>query len=254
MNVYRYYYDRLKTGEAKLLYCEIYDGIMKLENVIVCERIPSWQECMNDVVDALWMDNTFLTAVWDSHYVKFNEYDDELVVTVRYFYPKQICRQTLTALQDAANRCLRESGALETEADVFTKLGRMHDYLSKKCEYDNEAIGNSEAYIESFNATGCLLSNRCVCEGSADAFKLLCDAIDIPCIFIAGSLTGTGKPLPEGHAWCYVFAGTKWWHLDISQGIANTYGDNVCRRWFMLGEETNRIDHTDYEAPFPHNT
>lgn len=256
MNIYRYYYDHLESDEAKLLYCELYDGLMKFDTVIICEYIPSWDDCMDDVIDALWMDNSFMSIFWDTREVRYYAYEgDEIVVTINYHYSKELCKQMLDAVQVSANKCLRECGALEPGIDDYTKLERLHDYLAIKCEYDLEAKGKSDLYVESYNAAGCLIDHNCVCEGSADAFKLLCDALNVPCIFIKGTLVMDDIDDADnaGHAWCYAFVGTSWWHIDISQGIANTKGNRVCRRWFMLDEDTNRIDHANYELPFPRN-
>ncbi len=84
------------------------------------------------------------------------------------------------------------------------KLKSIHDFLANNIVYDN-TISESNIY----DAYGALITGVCVCEGYAEAFKLLCDREGIPCITVVG--TGDGG----AHKWNMVqMEDNEWYTLD----------------------------------------
>lgn len=113
------------------------------------------------------------------------------------------------------------------------KVKSIHDYLANNIVYDDTI---AEPNI--FDSYGALVTGVCVCEGYAEAFKLLCDRERIPCITVIG--TGNGG----AHKWNMVqMEDGEWYTLD------STWDDqtsNIYYSYFLIGSGT--------KAPFFSNS
>jgi len=99
----------------------------------------------------------------------------------------------------------------------------IHDYVCDLAAYDYEAAalgGQSDAH----SAYGLLLMDKkVVCEGYSKSFKVLCDAVGLPCILVAGEATEyvdkNGLPFFTGisnHMWNAVQIGESWYAVDTT--------------------------------------
>ncbi len=153
---------------------------------------------------------TIVISINTTHYADFND-----VAT------KQ------TAIIEAANK-IKVNGISRHE-----KLKSIHDYLANNIVYDSTI---SEPNI--FDAYGALVTGVCVCEGYAEALKLLCDREGIPCITVMG--TGNGG----AHKWNMVQMEDGEWYL-----LDSTWDDqssNIYYSYFLIGSNT--------KAPFFSNS
>ena len=104
------------------------------------------------------------------------------------------------------------------------KVKSIHDYIANNAEYDTTI---SKANI--FDSYGALVTGLCVCEGYAEAFKLICDREGIPCITVMG--TGGGG----AHKWNMVLMDDgEWYTLD------STWDDqsSIYYSYFLIGSDT----------------
>ena len=113
------------------------------------------------------------------------------------------------------------------------KVKSIHDYIANNAEYDQTI---SKANI--FDAYGALITGICVCEGYAEAFKLICDREGIPCITVIG--TGGGG----AHKWNMVqMEDGEWYTLD------STWDDqsSIYYSYFLIGSDTKaqHFSHSD---------
>lgn len=83
-----------------------------------------------------------------------------------------------------------------------------------------------------------------VCEGYARAMKVLCDAMDIPCILMSGMAAAYPFDTPTQHMWNYVqMEDGKWYAIDatwddpIVEGTNKAISGSETHKWFMLGSE-----------------
>ncbi len=105
------------------------------------------------------------------------------------------------------------------------KLKSIHDYLANNIVYDN-TISKSNIY----DVYGALINGVCVCEGYAEAFKLLCDREGIPCITVVG--TGNGG----AHKWNMVqMEDGEWYTLDATW---DDQGSKTYYSYFIIGSNT----------------
>ncbi len=114
-------------------------------------------------------------------------------------------------------------------------VSSVHDYLCNSIYYPDL---NSADYIgNSHDAYGALVEGRAVCQGYAEAFKLICDYYKIPSVCITGTANG------GAHMWNAVQMDDGLWYLlDITwddqteKATAQIYYD-----FFLIGLNTKDI-------------
>ena len=108
------------------------------------------------------------------------------------------------------------------------KLKLINDYLANNIVYDSNVETNPAS--NDFDVYGALINGLCVCEGYAEAFKLLCDREGIPCITVVG--TGNGG----AHKWNMVLMEDgEWYTLDSTW---NDQGSSIYYSYFLNGGGT----------------
>lgn len=113
------------------------------------------------------------------------------------------------------------------------KLKSIHDYLANNIVYD-DTIKEPNIY----DSYGALINGVCVCEGYAEALKLLCDREKIPCITVMG--TGNGG----AHKWNMVqMEDGEWYTVDPTWDDQTNY---IFYSYFLIGSGT--------KAPFFSNS
>lgn len=110
----------------------------------------------------------------------------------------------------------------------YEKVKSIHDTIAKQVSYDSTFTNGTahqptSVFLEPFLP---------VCEGYAEAFKMLCDREGIPCVIVVGDANG------GGHAWNYVkMEDGKWYAVDL------TWDDqsSIFYDFFLVGaNSTNR--------------
>lgn len=108
---------------------------------------------------------------------------------------------------------------LEPYRTVFDNCGSriellraFYDYIYENAEYDYDYLDlyNSDRtkldYSE-YNIQGCIVNNKCLCQGYAETFKYLCDLYHIPCL----------TPVSSNHMWNAVeLEDGKWYVVDVT--------------------------------------
>ena len=108
------------------------------------------------------------------------------------------------------------------------KLKSINDYLANNIVYDPNVETNPAS--NDFDVYGALINGLCVCEGYAEAFKLLCDREGIPCITVVG--TGNGG----AHKWNMVLMEDGEWYTFDSTW--NDQDSNIFYSYFLNGGGT----------------
>lgn len=104
----------------------------------------------------------------------------------------------------------------------YEKLKSMHDGI---CNMTTYTMNVPMAH----QPTGVFLNGQAVCEGYAEALKLLCDRENIPCIIVVG--TGNGG----AHEWNYVqMEDGKWYGMDATWDDQGT----IYYDFFLSGSES----------------
>lgn len=115
----------------------------------------------------------------------------------------------------------------------YEKVKSIHDYICKITTYpalQTKSDGTTWYGAMAHQPTGVFLNGSAVCEGYAEAFKILCDKEGIPCITVLG--TGGGGP----HKWNYVkMEDGKWYLVDATWNDQTSY---VLNDYLLNGSDT----------------
>ena len=115
-------------------------------------------------------------------------------------------RSCARELADVCKGLLPEIAA---EKSAYKKEKRIHDYLVKHVAYGYPEGVDSEDST-AYNAYGALVEGKAVCNGYAQAMKLLCDLAGVECSMIMGKADG------ENHAWNLIRLDDEWYHVDVT--------------------------------------
>lgn len=108
----------------------------------------------------------------------------------------------------------------------------IHDYLCENCDFDTVTSGGTEN-PRRYDAVGCLVDGRAVCQGYAEAFQIMCNYFGIPCVFMAG--TGVTETSVGNHAWNAVYMDDgNWYCVDVTWDDQDT----PYRDFYLVGTET----------------
>ena len=107
---------------------------------------------------------------------------------------------------------------------TYDKIKNVHDYLCNTISYDYS--------YQEYTIYSALIKHTSVCEGYADSFKAIMDAMGIPCETVTGYKNGSGP-----HKWNNVMIDGQWYHIDCTWDDQETY---ISRNNFLLGQDRMR--------------
>ena len=119
------------------------------------------------------------------------------------------------------------SDKLSSKADAKAKVRAIYAWLCDNNDYNDAQTSKHKkesdpvafAYLAAHSAYSAVIPGDAfgpVCEGYAGAFKVLCDAMGVPCICVSGSMTSL-----SAHMWNYVqLENGKWYQVDVTTGDA----------------------------------
>lgn len=118
----------------------------------------------------------------------------------------------------------------------YEKVKSIHDYICEINEYPEQqgtfSDGSPWYGPMAHQPTGVFLKGFAVCEGYAEAFKLLCDREGIPCI----TVVGYAEEPTYGHKWNYVkMEDGKWYLVDATWDDQSAY---VYNDHLLIGTDT----------------
>lgn len=109
--------------------------------------------------------------------------------------------------------------SLADEASVFEtdyeKALYVHDAIVNSTEYDSENAAQYDGVSPCGiwgTPYGALIQHKSVCQGYAEAYKLVMDKLGIEC----GLITGTCLDLGEDHAWNYIKLDDNYYWVDLT--------------------------------------
>lgn len=148
-------------------------------------------------------------------------------------------RETFLAGIDAAVADIARN--LSADADARTKAKAIHDWLCRNNVYNDAQTSShkkesdpvSFAYLAAHSAYSAIIPGDAyepVCEGYANAFKILCEELGVTCICVNGSTS-----FASAHRWNYVqLEDGKWYLVDVTSDDAGNGNDSYYHTYFML--------------------
>lgn len=126
----------------------------------------------------------------------------------------------------------------------FDKELAIHDYIVTHCHYSTNPNQESESNI--YRAYGALVDEDAVCNGYAEAIKLILDCIGIESKMVVGTADGVD------HAWNLVKLGDSWYHLDATwDDPLPDQGDKTMHPYFNVSDEVLLNNHTWNADDYP---
>lgn len=147
-------------------------------------------------------------------------------------------RQAIQQVEQVKNQIVANK-----TGNTYTDIKMVHDYIINNTEYDTTI---SQPHI--YNIYGTLVNKKSVCEGYAESFKYLLDALEIPCVIVIGEATNSSGET-ENHAWNYVQIDDGWYAVDTTWDdpviIGNGRLSNESKyKYFLRGSSRMSQEHT----------
>ena len=129
-------------------------------------------------------------------------------------------------------------GIITSKMTDFDKALAIHDWLIFNLDYD---FTYSNYYVEET-----LRDRKCVCQGYALTFKMMCEMAGLDVIYVTGTGTNSAGQT-AGHAWNQVKINGKWYNVDV------TWDDSlpVSHQYFRLTDDEISRDHQWDGTYFP---
>lgn len=240
------YYGQLNSSERQI-YNAVSDAVKANKNVCMIspDAYYSNEREIERAVSAFLMDHPECLDL-NGAYTIFSNGKLELDRHDYWSYssnPQRYTEQLMTEVSRIA------SMARQYPTD-FDRAVFVHDYICENCRYDYERLAESEKTIHDpevefiYNAYGCLVQGSCVCQGYAEAYKLILDELGIECCFVKGTAEG------ERHGWNIVKLGRGYYHVDVTWDDEDditfdgeTYSGLCHHAYFGLTTEMISSDH-----------
>ena len=181
--------------------------------------IAAISAAMDDYPEYFWLgsfSSTFGYGIYDTNHNYIREIDLSIIIDTDSYADWDVIKDCYNRLIDSVNNFKIDGNTR------YGKLKSMHDGICKITTYTlNVPMAHQP--------TGVFLKGQAVCEGYAEAMKLLCDRENIPCIIVVG--LGKGG----AHEWNYVqMEDGKWYGMDVTW---DDQGD-IYYDYFLTGSET----------------
>ncbi len=217
----KYFYNQL-TANQKMIYDTVW-AAGPVEQVRVNISMSSMSAAQQDIMSALTAlteDNPLFFWMSGFGFARASSY---IIISVNL---------DTTHFKDFNDVAAKQAAVIEKLSTIkvngisrHEKLKSIHDYLANNIVYDDTI---AEPNI--FDSYGALVNGVCVCEGYAEAFKLLCDREGIPCITVIG--TGNGG----AHKWNMVqMEDGDWYTIDATWDDQTNY---IYYSYFLIGNGT----------------
>lgn len=166
---------------------------------------------------------------------------------------------TAISARDKAVENIMNDMASEEDIDTkYEKVAYFNDWLTKNNCYNSSANLN-EIDHDCRECTGALsgLNDEVgpVCEAYARAFKVLCDAAEIPCTLVSGDAYGSVGGTPEGHMWNLVQSdNNNWYAVDVTwndpsvENVTDVISESENEDYLLVGSGTVIDDMTFSES------
>ena len=197
----------------------------KMRERIALTVVGALSAVIDDYPEFFWltgygMSYRYSGITGDSTHKKISSIDLSLTIDTSSYADWDVVKSCYSRLLDAVEN-FDVAGSTR-----YDKLKSIHDSI---CNMTTYTLNVPMAH----QPTGVFLNGQAVCEGYAEAMKLLCDRENIPCIIVVG--TGKGG----AHEWNYVqMEDGKWYGMDITWDDQTDNDNDIFYDYFLVGSES----------------
>lgn len=201
---FEYAYSLLAENEQKL-YLELLDILQNRKEQIAVSCTDT--EKINKVFQCVMNDHPELFYVKGYRYEMPEESEEVLELTVSGIYSMKegAIASYQKCVEDYVEECM---AGLPENADEYTKVKYVYEYLIQNTEYKLSAIENQ-------NICSVFLYKESVCTGYAKAMQYLLNRMDVFCTLVEGTVDAGEK-----HAWNLVRIDGEFYYVDVTWGDA----------------------------------
>lgn len=216
---------------------ELYRSIQSIRasvNIILPSKINT-RKLFSDFMNTYRTFFSNLESIDCTRYSKSGSPD----VILHYDFHYRIGRVKLHLMAEAVNARIVELGRTIFHPSLPSEIKALiaHNYLIRSVEYWNSEDANmlERSYMQS--AYGALVNGKCVCQGFAEAYKLLLDSQGVKCEVVCGKRRGS----EVNHAWNIVsFDGIRYSHVDVTWDAGQSGRDS--HRYYCLSDDEIKSD------------
>ncbi len=213
------YYQSKLTDKEYTLYNQIASSLLN-EDVIV-EISPNYtQKQIREISNCVFKDYPQLFYVDQGYTYRWLENSYGQITSAQMeFSLKQYDKNLKLVRLDVEEQVNKKVEVLKKLDSPYQQIKTLYKYFALTKNYDISLIDDQSAY-------SVLIKNKGVCASYARSFQYIMRELDIPCLFVTGSLDGVA------HAWNMVKIDGEWYHIDVTNG--NSGYDDYCSYDFFL--------------------
>lgn len=136
-------------------------------------------------------------------------------------------------------------GNANKERNIQNKIRYVYSYFTKNFKYAYEDSNNPKFH----NTISPFIYRKAVCDGFAQCFAFILNAMKIPCGIVTGfsNLRDSNGP----HAWNIVRIGDNYYHLDVTWDICLNSESDYLFDYFLLDDNLSRKNHVWTDVTIP---
>lgn len=185
-------------------YKEIAEGIFNHDEEIVLSDTTITIDDINDFMSFAETQAAFCDCTGFNY---FYDQNTKLILKIKPKYNlsksdfQKYYSETISAAKKIAD-------SIPDNLSDYEKVLMIHDHIIGNCEYKENKY-DQYAY-------SALCKKESVCTGYSQAFRLVCDMKNIPCISVLGDSQSYDKEKYEPHMWNKVKIDGKWYFIDLT--------------------------------------
>jgi hypothetical protein len=223
------------TTREQQIYNKIYNSIINLSASVMLDTLSPLPEAYADVFPILGKVIADHPEIFYFSYTGTTYWSNGNLV-LAYTDTKENLLPLIAGFNSKVDEIIAKT--ISNDMTTLEKELAIHDYIVLNTAYDKYNLDNKSLPPESYDAYGILMKNTGVCQGYAEAFKLLLNKVGIESIVISSA--------EMNHAWNIVTIDNKKYHVDVTWDDPLPDRRNIISyNYFNLSDETIKdVNHT----------